>query len=106
VPAVLAVYAFTATLREQEATVGVVLVAALATVVWCAWDASLACLGVAAACAVIGPATEIGFVAAGVYRYAPESNHLYGVAPWLPCLYLALGAVTSGVLRALAPESL
>ena len=105
VPAVLALYAFTATLRNQQATVGAVLVTALGVVVWCAWDASLASMGVAVACAMIGPATEIGFVSTGVFRYAAESSQLGGVAPWLPGLYLALGAVTSGALRAVTRSS-
>lgn len=100
-PALLALYALTAMLRAQAPTVSVVLVGSLALVVWCAWDPSRSCFGVAAVCAVVGPAAEISFVAADLYHYAADSSGLWGVAPWLPCMFFAQGAVASGLLQAL-----
>jgi hypothetical protein len=91
--AVLALYALTAVVHEQPDTVSVVLTAALAVVVWGVWDPSPgAALGGAVA-AVVGPLVEIGVVALGAAEYGPDSDSLAGVAPWLPCLYFAAGAV-------------
>ena len=93
---VLALYALTAVLRGQPATISVVLCAAIAVAVWAWWDPSAAAFGVAAAAAVLGPVAEMV-----VADYASDSDGLFGVAPWLPCLYFAAGAVASGVLGAL-----
>ncbi|MGH3459777.1 hypothetical protein [Aeromicrobium sp.] len=93
---VLALYALTAALRGQPTTVSVVLCAAIAVAVWAWWDPSAGAFGIAAAAAVLGPVAEM-FVA----NYASDSDGLFGVAPWLPCLYFAAGAVASGVLGAL-----
>jgi hypothetical protein len=93
---VLALYALTAALRGQPATVSVVLCAAIAVAVWAWWDPSAAAFGIAIAAAVLGPVAEMI-----VAEYASDSDGLFGVAPWLPCLYFAAGAVASGVLGAL-----
>jgi hypothetical protein len=91
--AVLALYALTAALRGEPDTVSVVLVSALAIVVWAWWDPSPgAALGGAIA-AVLGPAAEIAVVQLGAARYASDADGLFGVAPWLPPLYFAAGAV-------------
>ena len=92
---VLALYALTAVLRGQPATVSVVLCAAIAVAVWAWWDPSPGAFGIAIAAAVLGPVAEM-FVA----DYASDSDGLFGVAPWLPCLYFAAGAVASGLLKA------
>ena len=93
---VLALYALTAALRGQPATVSVVLCAAIAVAVWAWWDPSPQAFGIAVAAAVLGPVAEMI-----VADYASDSDGLFGVAPWLPCLYFAAGAVASGVLGAL-----
>jgi hypothetical protein len=31
----------------------------------------------------------------GVFRYADDSDALFGVAPWLPALYFAFGVVVA-----------
>ena len=93
---VLALYALTAALRGQPATVSVLLCAAIAVAVWAWWDPSARAFGIATAAAVLGPVAEM-FIA----DYASDSDGLFGVAPWLPCLYFAAGAVASGVLGAL-----
>jgi len=98
---VLALYAFTATLRDQTTTVAVVLCGAVAVAVWAWWDPTLRCLTVAMAAAVLGPLAEVVVVALGASHYTSGSDALGGVAPWLPCLYFAAGAVASGILKAL-----
>ena len=91
--AVLALYALTAALRHQPTTVSVVLTASIAVVIWGVWDPSPgAALGGAIA-AVSGPLVEIVIVAIGAAEYASRSDGLAGVAPWLPALYFAAGAV-------------
>jgi hypothetical protein len=99
--AVLGLYAFTATLRGQPDTVSVVLVSALAVAIWAWWDPSPGCLVLACGAAVAGPVAEMLICAAGASHYASNSDALGGVAPWLPALYFAAGAVASGILRPL-----
>jgi hypothetical protein len=91
--AVLALYALTAALRGQPTTVSVVLVCSIAVAIWGWWDPSPGAALGAAAAAVVGPLAEILIVAAGAARYAPNVDELAGVAPWLPGLYFAAGAV-------------
>jgi hypothetical protein len=99
--AVLGLYAFTATLRGQSATVSVVLCGAIAVAIWSWWDPSPRAFMIAAGATVLGPVAEMLVSAAGAAHYANDSDSLAGVAPWLPCLYFAAGAVASGVLGAL-----
>ena len=98
---VLALYALTATLREQDMTTSVVLCGAIALAVWAWWDPTPRVLAVAAGAAVLGPIAEMLVVASGASHYTSGSDSLGGVAPWLPCLYFAAGSVASGVLGAL-----
>jgi hypothetical protein len=98
---VLALYALTATLRDQPATVSVVLCGAIAVAVWAWWDPTPRAFAVAAGAAVLGPIAEMLVAASGAAHYASDSDALGGVAPWLPCLYFAAGAVASGILGAL-----
>ena len=97
---VLALYALTAVLRGQPATVSVVLTASIAAAVWAWWDPSPSAFVIAAGAAVLGPLAEIVLVSAGAASYASDSDGLAGVAPWLPCLYFAAGAVASGLWAA------
>jgi len=89
---VLALYALTAALRGEPATVSVVLTAALAVAIWSWWDPSPGSLLVASVAAVAGPMVEIGIVELNLASYAADADDLGGVAPWLPCLYFAAGA--------------
>ena len=98
---VLALYALTAALRGQDMTTSVVLCGAVAVAVWAWWDPTPRAFAVAAGAAVLGPIAEMLVVAAGASHYTSGSDALGGVAPWLPCLYFASGAVASGVLGAL-----
>ncbi|MCW2991194.1 MAG: hypothetical protein JWM73_1788, partial [Solirubrobacterales bacterium] len=99
---VLALYALTATLKGEPATVSVVLTGALAVAIWAWWDPSPRALAVALVAAVAGPLAEAAIMAAGAASYAPDSDGLLGVAEWLPCLYFAAGAVASGLWRAVS----
>ncbi|HYI35189.1 MAG TPA: hypothetical protein VEX39_01170 [Thermoleophilaceae bacterium] len=92
---VLALYAVTALLNDTPTTVSVVLVGAIAVAVWAWWDPSPGALVVATAAAVMGPLAEIAVVAAGASTYGEGVDGLAGVAPWLPCLYFAAGAVAA-----------
>jgi hypothetical protein len=100
--AVLALYALTAALHGQPATVSVVLTAAVAAGIWAWWDPSPRAFAVAAVAAVAGPLAEAVIVEAGAARYLPGSDGLLGVAEWLPCLYFAAGAVASGLWSAVS----
>ena len=100
--AVLALYALTAALRGQPSLVSVTLCGALALLIWAWWDACSASFAIAIAAAVLGPLGEISIAALGAASYAPDASQLFGVAPWLPCLYFAAGAVTSGIWRPMA----
>ena len=101
---VLALYGLTAVLRGQPTTVSVVLVGALAIAIWSWWDPSPGTLAVAAGAAIAGPVTEIVLVAVGAASYAEDADGLGGVAPWLPCLYFAAGAVAAGLWPAIARD--
>jgi hypothetical protein len=103
--AVLGLYALTAVVHDQPDTVSIVLTAAVAVVIWGVWDPSPgAALGGAIA-AVAGPLAEIVVVAIGAAEYAPSADQLAGVAPWLPCLYFAAGAVAFRLWDALGRAS-
>jgi hypothetical protein len=102
--AVLALYAITAALRGEPTTVSVVLTASLAVTIWAWWDPSPGTLLVATAAAVAGPLAEIGITAAGASSYADDADSLGGVAPWLPCLYFAAGAVAARLWAAIARD--
>jgi hypothetical protein len=99
--AVLALYALTAVLRHQPMTVSVVLTGALAVLVWAWWDPSPGALAFAVAAAVLGPLGEIVVSHAGLAHYAADADGLGGVAPWLPSIYFAAGAVASRLWSAL-----
>jgi len=94
VAAVLGIYVTTALVHSGPATPVNTLIYALAVITWCALgDRYGAVCGVIAA--VVGPAVEAVIAAAGLARYAADSDALFGVAPWLPALYFAFGVVVS-----------
>jgi hypothetical protein len=96
---VAALYALTAVVHEEPPMVTVTLTAAIALSIALWWDPSPRALATGAAAAILGPLAEIGVVAAGASEYTASADDLWGVAPWLPCLYFAAGAVASGLLR-------
>lgn len=97
---VLALYALTALLRGEPATVTVVLTGAIAIAIWAWWDPSDGAFALGLVAAGLGPAAEALLVELGAATYADDD--LAGVAPWLPCLYFAAGAVASGLWSAIA----
>lgn len=105
VAAVLALYALTAVLRHQPTTVSVVLTAALALLVWAWWDPSAGAFAAGITAAVLGPLGEIVVSRADLAHYAADTDGLAGVAPWLPSLYFAAGAVASRLWAAVQGAS-
>ena len=97
---VLALYALTALLKDEPATVTVLLTGAIAIAIWSWWDPSPEAFAIATIAAVLGPAAEIFLVEIDAAAYVTDDD-LFGVAPWLPCLYFAAGAVASGLWAAI-----
>jgi hypothetical protein len=102
VAAVIGIYVITALEHRSPAVPVTVLIYALAAITWCVLgDGPGAVCGVLAA--IVGPIVEAVIAAAGLARYANDSNALFGVAPWLPALYFAFGVVV-GVLAEIAAK--
>lgn len=102
IASVLALYALTALVRGEPAAVGIVIsyaVAALICARFACDRADLVCAGLAV---VFGIGTEIVLSAAGVFEYADDVEQIFGVAAWLPAIYLAYGVVAArlGVMLA------
>jgi len=94
VAAVLGIYIITALEHTAPAVPVTVLIYVLAAITWCVLgDGPGAVCGVLAA--IGGPIVEAVIAEAGVFRYADDSNALFGVAPWLPALYFAFGVVVA-----------
>lgn len=92
--AVLGSYVVTALLHDSPAVPIMTLICAFTVLTYCALgDAPALVCG--ALIAVVGPAVEIGLAAAGQFRYAADSDALFGVAPWLVPLYFAFGVVAA-----------
>ena len=94
VAAVIGIYAVTAVVRDAALTPATALVYALAAVTM-ALLADRHALVCAVLAAVAGVGGEIVLVQLDVFRYAPDIDVLFGVAPWLPGLYLAFGVVAA-----------
>jgi hypothetical protein len=92
--AVLGSYVVTAMLHTAPVVPLTTLICAFAVLTYCALGDTPAIL-CGLAIALIGPAVEIGIAAAGHFRYAPGSDGLFGVAPWLVPLYFAFGVVAA-----------
>jgi uncharacterized membrane protein len=94
VAAVIGIYVITALEHRGSAVPVTVLIYALAVITWCVLgDGPGAVCGVLAA--ICGPIVEAILAATGVFRYAADSDSLFGVAPWLPALYFAFGVVVA-----------
>lgn len=96
VAAVVGTYVVTALLHTGPVVPVTALIVALAVITWCALgDTPSVVCGVLAA--VIGPVVEIVLVKIDVFAYASDSNHLFGVAPFLVPLYFAFGVVAASL---------
>jgi hypothetical protein len=94
IAAVIGIYVITALEHTAPAVPATVLIYALAVITWCVLgDGPGAICGVLAA--IGGPIVEAVLAKAGVFRYADDSDGLFGVGPWLPALYFALGVVVA-----------
>jgi hypothetical protein len=94
VAAVVGTYVVTALVHTAPAIPGTVLIFALAVITWCVLgDGPGALCGVLAA--IGGPIVEAVLAKIGVFRYADDSDAMFGVAPWLPALYFAFGVVVA-----------
>lgn len=89
------IYAITALVRDEPLLPSTVIVYMLAAIAWHVsgdgWPGAICGL----AAAIVGTATEIVMVQAGIFEYAAEIDGLWGVAPWLPALYFAFGVVAA-----------
>ena len=94
VVAVVGIYVTTALVHTAPAVPANVLIYSLVAITWCALGDRYGALCGAIA-AVVGPVAEAVIAAAGLARYAEDSDALFGVAPWLPALYFAFGVVVS-----------
>ncbi len=94
IAAVLALYAVTALVYDQPDAAATTLVITLAILIvsWLADGAAILCGLVAA---VVGPLAEVVIVELELARYAEAADSLFGVALWLPALYLAFGVVAA-----------
>jgi hypothetical protein len=94
IAAVIGIYIITALEHAAPAVPVAVLIYALAAITRCVLsDGPGAVCGLLAA--IGGPIVEAVLVEAGVFRYADDSDALFGVAPWLPALYFAFGVVVA-----------
>lgn len=94
IAAVLGSYVVTALLHTAPEVPVTTLICAFAVLTFCVLgDRPAIVCGVLAA--VCGPAIEIAIAAAGHFRYADDSDALFGVAPWLVPLYFAFGVVAA-----------
>jgi hypothetical protein len=91
IASVLAMYAITALVYDEPEGPATTLVLTLAVLVVC-W---LADGWPALAAAVVGPLAEIVIVKLDLAEYAESADSLFGVALWLPALYLAFGVVVA-----------
>ena len=94
IAAVIGIYVVTALVHTAPAVPATVLIYALAATTWCVLSDRYASLcGVLAA--IGGPVVEAVLAKAGLFRYAEDSDALFGVAPWLPALYFTFGVVVA-----------
>ncbi|MEB3034543.1 hypothetical protein KV113_23665 [Mycolicibacter sp. MYC340] len=94
VAAVLGSYVVTALLHTGPTVPVTTLICAFAAITYCALGDRAAIVG-AVLVAVVGPAVEIAIAATGQFRYAADSDALFGVAPWLVPLYFTFGIVAA-----------
>ncbi|KWX68858.1 hypothetical protein [Mycobacterium sp. NAZ190054] len=94
IAAVVGMYVTTALVHAEAVVPVTALICAAAVITWCVLGDGPGA-GCGAAIAVIGPAVEIALVRLGVFAYHPDSDELFGVAPFLVPLYFAFGVVAA-----------
>ncbi|MCA9712468.1 MAG: hypothetical protein KDK70_41955 [Myxococcales bacterium] len=96
---VLALYLTTSFYPLREGGSLEALITGAALVMYLGLDRTRVGLGLGLLVAVGATAFEWALVQAGVFRYLPQSDELFGVAPWLPSLYLAASVAVGAVAR-------
>ena len=103
VAAVIGIYVITALEHRAPVVPITVLICVLAVITWCVLgDGPGAVCGVLAA--IGGPIVEAVLAGAGIFRYADDSDSLFGVGPWLPALYFAFGVVVAMLVEIAAKD--
>lgn len=92
---VLGLYALTAVVRGEPASVGIVLCYSVAALICARFARDRVDFLCAALAALFGVGTEIILSSAGVFEYAGDVEQILGVAAWLPALYLPYGVVAA-----------
>jgi len=101
---VVALYALTALVTDEDPLAATVLIWTLAIVIAARFGGGMPALACAASAAVLGPLAEILVVEADLARYAQSADGLIGVAEWLPALYFAFGIVAARLAEILVPR--
>jgi hypothetical protein len=95
IASVIALYALTAAMTNEDPLTATVLVWSLAILIAARFGGGMPALACAALAAVLGPLAEVLIVEAELAMYAPSADGLLGVAEWLPALYFAFGIVAA-----------
>jgi hypothetical protein len=95
IASVIALYALTAAMTDEEPLTATVLIWSLAILIAARFGGGMPALVCAVAAALLGPLAEILIVEAELAMYAPSADGLLGVAEWLPALYFAFGIVAA-----------
>jgi len=100
IASVLALYALTAVVRGEPASVGIVLCYSVAALICARFAHDRVDFLCAALATVFGVGAEIVLSCLDVFEYADDVEKFVNVAAWLPALYLAYGVVVArlGVL--------
>lgn len=98
----LGIYATSAFLPFDTGGWRDIVIALAALSYWAIWEGTWPGLVLGAFIAAAGTAAEIGLAEAGLIAYAPENANLFGVASWLPWLYLAASVGAGNLGRRLA----
>jgi hypothetical protein len=104
IASVIALYALTAVVTDEDPLTATVLVWALAIMIAARFGGGLPALVCAVMAAILGPLAEIGIVEAELAMYAPSADGLFGVAEWLPALYFAFGIVAARLAELIPPR--
>jgi hypothetical protein len=102
IASVIALYALTAVVTDEDPLTATVLIWSLAFVIAARFGGGQPALVCAVLAAILGPVAEILIVEAGLAMYAPSADGLLGVAEWLPALYFAFGIVAARLAEILA----
>ena len=95
VAAVVGIYVTTALVHTAPPVPANALIYALAVITWCALGDRWGAICGAARRRHRARGRGRAVAAAGLARYADDSDALFGVAPWLPALYFAFGVVVA-----------